>query len=120
MKSIVSAAWSVEHQKPDELVKTDLALGQLRLNSRPGFALCSVAEKIHDDGTLRNGLIHLEQIPAWNPAILLSFLPRGAILAHPNDHVKPVVAEVQTLPMTLRTVANECEGIIFEVLLVRL
>ena len=94
-----------------------LSLGDLRFNRRPCFTLSSITKEVHDDGAFGNGLIHLKKIAAWDPTILLSFFPRRAILSHTDDHVQPVVAEVETLTVPLRTVADECEGIVFEVFL---
>lgn len=85
----------------------DLSLGELRLDGRPGLRLGSVREQVHDDGTLRNGLINLEQVCTWDPAILLCFFPRCAILSHTNDHVQAIVSEVEALTVTLRAIADK-------------
>jgi hypothetical protein len=45
------------------------------------------------------------------------FLPRGAILSNPNDDVQAVVTEIETLAVALRAVADEGEGVVFEVFL---
>lgn len=52
-----------------------LALGELGLDSGPGLGLGSVGEKVHDNGTLGDGLINLEEVSARNPAILDGILP---------------------------------------------
>ena len=52
-----------------------LSLGQLRLDRRPGFTLRGVTEQVHDDSPLGDCLVELEEIGAWNPAILLCLLP---------------------------------------------
>jgi hypothetical protein len=52
-----------------------LSLGDLRLDSGPGLRLGSVTEQVHDDGTLGDGLIDIEEVLSWNPAILLGVLP---------------------------------------------
>jgi len=52
-----------------------LALGQLRLDGRPGLTLSSITEQVHDNGTLGDSLINIEQVCAWNPTILLCFFP---------------------------------------------
>ena len=64
-----------------------LALGQLRLDRRPSLTLCSVTEQVHDDCAFGDSLVHLEQVFAWDPAILFSFLPGCAVLADTNDHI---------------------------------
>ena len=52
-----------------------LSLGQLRLDSRPSLTLSGVTEQVHDDSTLGDSLIDLEQVLARDPAILLCFFP---------------------------------------------
>lgn len=94
-----------------------LSLGELRLDGRPCLGLSSIGEEVHDDGTLRDGLVDFEQVGAGNPAILLCLFPRGAILAHANDDIQTVVAEVETLTMTLGAVADEGEGVVLEIFL---
>ncbi len=84
---------------------------------RPRLGLGSVAQEVHDNGALRDGLIDLEQVLARDPAILLRILPRLATLAHANDDVQAVVAEVKALAVSLRAVADEGEGVVFEVVL---
>lgn len=92
-----------------------LALSEHGLDVRPCLALCSVAEQVHDDGTLLNRSVHVEQVGSWNPAILYSLFPAGTIFANTNDHVQTVVAEVQALAVTLRAVADQREGVVLEV-----
>ena len=94
-----------------------LALGEHRLDVRPGDALCGVAEQVHDNGTLLNSLVDLEEILAGYPAIFLRLFPAYAVLSHANDDVEPVVAKVQPLSVTLRAVADEREGVVLEVFL---
>lgn len=101
------------------MVVTHLALDDLGLDSRPGLALRGVAEEVHDDGALGDGLIDLEQVLAGNPAILDGILPRLAVLPDTDNDVKAVVAEVEALAVALRAVADEGEGIVLEVLLRR-
>lgn len=98
-------------------VVTHLSLCQLRLDGWPGLTLGSITEQVHDDGTLGDSLINLKQVLSWNPAILFSFLPRSAVLANTNDNVQSVVAEVETLAVTLRAIADQSEGIVLEVVL---
>ena len=59
----------------------------------------------------------VEQIGARDPAILNSLLPRSTVLSNPDNDIHTIVAEIETLAMTLRTVADESEGVIFEVFL---
>ena len=83
----------------------------------PCFALSSVGEQVHDDGTTGNGLVHLEEVGAWNPAILDSLLPRLSIFPHTDDDVETVVTEVETLAVTLGSVADEGKSVVLEVVL---
>ena len=83
----------------------------------PCHALRRITEQVHDDRALLDGLVDSEQIRAWDPAILLRLFPALAILSHANDDIEAVVAEVQTLTVTLRAVADEGEGVVFEVVL---
>ena len=96
-----------------------LPLGQLRFDPIPRRALRRVGEQVHDDGTLANSLIHVEEVLARDPAILLRLFPACAVLAHTDDHVQAVIAEVQALAMALRAVADESEGVVLEVVLCR-
>ncbi len=97
---------------------TYLALGEHGLDVRPCGALRGITEQVHDDGTLLDRLIHLEEILAWHPAILLRLFPALSVLAHTNDHVETVVAQVQALAVALRAVADEREGVVLEVVLI--
>lgn len=92
-----------------------LALSEQWLDPIPCSALCRVAQEIHDNGTLLNGLIDLEQVLARNPAILLCLLPARTIFPHANDDVEAVVAEIETLAMSLRAVADQSERVVLEV-----
>ena len=47
----------------------------------------------------------------------MGILPRLAVLSDTDDDVQTVVTEVKALAVTLRTVANEGEGVVLEVLL---
>lgn len=93
-----------------------LALNELGLDGGPSFRLGSIGEKVHDDGTTRDGLVNVEQVLASNPAILLSILPGLSVLSDTNDDVEAVVTEVKTLAVALRAVANEGQGVVLEVL----
>lgn len=84
---------------------------------RPSLGLSSVGEQVHDDGTLGDGLIDLEQVLAGDPAVLDSLLPGSTILADTDDDVHAVVTEVEALAVTLGTVADEGEGVVLEVFL---
>jgi hypothetical protein len=94
-----------------------LALGDERSNGGPGLGLGSVGEEVHDDGTSVDGLLDGEESFAGNPTILNGLPPGLAILADTDDDIETIVAGVQTLAVALRTVANEGEGIVLEVVL---
>lgn len=94
-----------------------LALNELGLNGGPSLRLGSVTEQVHDDGTTGNGLVDIEQVLAGNPAILLSILPGLAALSDTDNDIQAVVAEVETLTVTLRAVADESQSVVLEVLL---
>lgn len=94
-----------------------LSLGELGLDGGPGLRLSGVAEQVHDDGTLGDGLIDFEQVLAGDPAILLGVLPRSTVLSHANNHIQTVVAQVQALAVALRAVADEGQSVILEVFL---
>ena len=93
-----------------------LALNELGLDGGPSLRLGSVGEKVHDDGTAADGLVDIEQVLAGNPAILLSVLPGLSVLSDTNNDVEAVVTEVKTLTVTLRTVTNEGQSVVLEVL----
>ena len=80
----------------------------------PGLALRGVREQVHDNGTALDGLVDVEEVLAGDPAILLSLLPRSAVLADTDDHVEAVVAEVETLAVALGAVADQSKGVILE------
>lgn len=86
----------------------------------PSLALCGVTEQVHDDGALIDGLVDVEEVLAGDPAVLLGLLPAGTALPHADDDIEAVVAEVETLSVSLRTVADEGEGVVLEVFLVSL
>ena len=92
------------------------ALNELGLDGGPSLRLGSVGEKVHDNGTAANGLVDIEQVLAGNPAILLSVLPGLSVLSDTNNDVEAVVTEVKTLAVTLRTVTNEGQSVVLEVL----
>lgn len=94
-----------------------LALGQLRLDGRPGFTLSGITEQVHDNGASGDSFIHFEEVGAGYPTVLLGFLPGCTILAHTDDHIEAVVAEIETLAMSLGTIANQRESVVFEVIL---
>lgn len=96
---------------------THLALGNLGLNVGPGLGLGSITEKVHDDGSLGNGLVDLEQVLAGDPTILDGVLPRLALLSDTNDDVQAVVTQVKTLAVTLGTVADQGKSVVLEVVL---
>ena len=53
----------------------DLVLSEEGLDGGPGLGLSSIGKKVHDNGTLLDGLVDVEQVLARDPAILLSLLP---------------------------------------------
>lgn len=83
----------------------------------PSLTLSGVGKQVHDDGSLANGLVHLEQVLARHPAVLLSLLPGLSVLSDTNDDVQTVVAKVKTLAVALGSVADEGKGVVLEVLL---
>jgi hypothetical protein len=89
----------------------------LGLDSGPSLALGSIAEEVHDDGALADGLVHLEKVLARNPAILLRILPRLAVLSYTNDDVQAIVAKIQTLTVALGTITDQSESVVLEVVL---
>lgn len=48
---------------------------------------------------------------------MFSLFPRSTVLADTDDDIQAVVTEVEALAVTLRTVADEGEGVVLEVLL---
>lgn len=54
---------------------TYLALSQLGLDGGPSLGLGGITEKVHDDGTTRDGIVDLEEVLARNPAILDGVVP---------------------------------------------
>ena len=83
----------------------------------PCLGLCSIGKEVHDDGTLGDGLVNVEEVLALNPAILCRLFPAGTALSHTNDDIEAVVAEVETLAVSLRAVSDEGEGVVLEVVL---
>lgn len=96
-----------------------LALGQQWLDVWPCRALSSVAEQVHDNCALVDGLINLKEIGAGYPSVLYSLFPAWAILSHANDDVQTVVAKIETLAVALRTVADQCKSVVLEEFLQR-
>jgi hypothetical protein len=68
-----------------------LALGQERLDFRPGLTLCGVAEEVHDNGAFPDSFLDFKEICPRYPAILLCFLPGCAILPDPDDDIEAIV-----------------------------
>jgi len=94
-----------------------LALGEERLDGRPGLRLGSIGEQVHDDSTLLDGGVDIEQVLAGNPAILDGLLPRSTILADTDDDIETLVTQVQTLAVALGAITDEGKGVVLEVLL---
>lgn len=84
---------------------------------RPCLGLSSITEQVHDDGTLGDSLVNLKQVLALDPSILLGLLPRLSVLSYTDNDIQTVVAEVETLSVSLRSVTDECESVILEVFL---
>ena len=76
-----------------------------------------VAQEVHDDGALLNSFLHFEKVGPCYPAVLLRLFPACAIFPYTNDYIETVVTEIEPLTVTLRAVADEREGIVFEVVL---
>lgn len=96
---------------------TRLSLGDLRLQVGPGLGLGSIGQQVHDDGSLADGLVDLEQVLAGDPAILDGVLPGLAVLSHADDDVQAVVTEVEALAVALGAIADQGEGVVLEVVL---
>ena len=79
-----------------------LALCEHGLNSGPGFTLSSIREQVHDDCTLHNSFVDIEEILSRNPSVLLSLIPGGTVLSNSDDHIQAVVSKVETLSVTYR------------------
>lgn len=92
-----------------------LALGEQRLDRRPRLLLRSITEQVHDDRALLDGLLDLEQVLAWHPAILDRLFPASTVFPDTNDDIEAVVAEIETLTVALRAVADQREGVVLEV-----
>ena len=94
-----------------------LALDELGLDGGPSLRLSGVTEEVHDNGTLGDGLVDLEQVLARNPAILDGVVPGLAALSDTNDDVEAVVTEVKTLAVTLGAIADKGQSVVLEVVL---
>lgn len=81
----------------------------------PSLLLRGITEQVHDDSTLVDSLVNVEQVLAWDPSILLGLLPGSTVLSHTNNDVQSVVAKVETLTVTLRSVSDQSEGVVLEV-----
>lgn len=84
-----------------------LALGELRLDLWPCLALSGIAEQVHDYRAFGDCLVNLEQIRAWDPAILLSLFPRATVFPHADDYIEAIVSQVETLAVSLGAVTND-------------
>ena len=96
---------------------THLALGEHGLEVGPGLLLGGVTEEVHDNGSLLDSLVDLEEVYAGLPAVLDGLLPGSTIFPDTDNDVQAVVAEVEALAVTLGAVADEGEGVVLEVLL---
>jgi len=95
---------------------TYLALGEHWLEVRPGLGLRGVGEQVHDDSSLVDSLVNVEEVLARDPTVLLGLLPRSTTLSDTDDDVQAVVAKVETLTVTLGAISDESEGVVLEVL----
>jgi hypothetical protein len=73
---------------------------KLGLNGGPGLGLGSVGEKVHDDGSLGDSLVNLEEVLSGDPSILDGLVPGGSVLADSDDDVHSVVTEVKSLSVS--------------------
>jgi len=92
-----------------------LALGEHWLEVRPSLGLSGVGKQVHDDSSLVDSLVNVEEVLARNPPILLGLLPASTVLPDTNNDVDTIVTEVQTLTVTLRTVTDESKSVVLEV-----
>ena len=117
------------------LVLQRLALGNEQCDFQPRLSLSRIAEQVHYNHALLCGFLDGEgsrrepdgnisftdetycQRLATHLAPILRLLPARAILADANNNVEAVVAHVQALAVTLRTVTEDGQYIVFEVLL---
>jgi hypothetical protein len=95
-------------------VEIYLSLGDLGLDCRPGLTLGSIRKQVHNNGTLGDSLVDLEESLSWNPSILLSILPRLAVLAYTNNDVETLITHVQGLGVTLGAISDDCHCVILE------
>ena len=51
-----------------------------------------------------------------HPTIFDGFFPTGTVFSYTNDDVHPIIAGVETLTMSLRTIPDESKSIVFEIL----
>ena len=94
-----------------------LALGDHRAKSGPGLTLSGIGEKVHNNGTLLDSGVDVEQVLAGDPAVLDSLLPGSAILTNTNNDIETLVTQVETLAVTLGAITDQCQGVVLEVLL---
>lgn len=83
----------------------------------PGLTLRSVTEQVHDDGSLVDGLVNVEEVLAGDPAVLLRIFPAGTTLSHTDNDIETIVAEVEALSVALRAVSDQSKGVVLEVFL---
>lgn len=83
----------------------------------PGLTLCSITEQVHDDRALLDRLIDFEEVLAWHPSVLYCLFPAGTVLSNTNDDIETVVSKVETLSVSLRTITDQRESVVLEVVL---
>ena len=74
-----------------------------------------VAEQVHDNRALLYGSIHVEEVGAFYPSVLLSLLPARTVFPYANNNVQTIVAKIESLTVTLRAVADQSKRVILEV-----
>jgi len=50
--------------------------------------------------------MHLKEVLAWYPTVLLSLLPGCTILPDANDDIQTIITEIETLTMTLGAISD--------------
>lgn len=90
-----------------------LARSQQRLHLRPDLLLVGIRKQVHDNSTLLDGVQHREQVLARNPAFLNSLL-ESTTLTLTNNDIDAIVAQVQGLTTTLRSVTKHSNRVVLE------
>ena len=91
-----------------------LARGQVFLDRRPYGDLGGVGEQILDNRRALARLLDLEQRLARDPAVGYGLVPCLGVLALADDHVEPVILQVQRLAGALHAVSDDGYRFVFE------